>query len=157
MMKLSVEKLHITCLQKVYGALEDSIAVGLVGLTKANSEFKVLYILLILRNFILFWILWSMRVIDSWSSYIRIYILRSARQQIISNILPKNVMFAVCILCNFKTRIWFKNIRRGCVSAEIFSAISVIQPQPDGVYSIHALSKRLSKTRTWVISFFLSL
>ncbi|CAF2111927.1 unnamed protein product [Brassica napus] len=40
MMKLSVEKLHITCLQKVYGALEDSIAVGLVGLTKANSEFK---------------------------------------------------------------------------------------------------------------------
>ncbi|KAH0862757.1 hypothetical protein HID58_079968 [Brassica napus] len=32
---------------------------------------------------------------------------------------------------------------------KIFSAISVIQPQPDGVYSIHALSKRLSKTRTW--------
>ncbi|WZZ24931.1 hypothetical protein YC2023_008332 [Brassica napus] len=41
MMKLSVEKLHITSLQKAYGALEDSTTVGLVGLTKANSEFKV--------------------------------------------------------------------------------------------------------------------
>ncbi|KAF3494437.1 hypothetical protein DY000_02055636 [Brassica cretica] len=68
MMKLSVEKLHITSLQKAYGALEDSTTVGLVGLAKANSEFKA-----------------------------------------------------------------------------------------DGVYNIHALSKRLSKTRTWVISFFASL
>ncbi|CAG7871342.1 hypothetical protein IGI04_023786 [Brassica rapa subsp. trilocularis] len=40
MMKLSVEKLHITSLQKAYGALKDSTAVGLVGLAKANSEFK---------------------------------------------------------------------------------------------------------------------
>ncbi|KAH0882426.1 hypothetical protein HID58_058522 [Brassica napus] len=62
MMKLSVEKLHITSLQKAYGALEDSSTVGLVGLAKANSEFKA-----------------------------------------------------------------------------------------DGVYNIHALSKRLSKTRTWVL------
>ncbi|KAG2290019.1 hypothetical protein Bca4012_028923 [Brassica carinata] len=42
MMKLSVEKLHITSLQKAYGALEDSSTVGLVGLAKANSEFKLL-------------------------------------------------------------------------------------------------------------------
>ncbi|WZZ65643.1 hypothetical protein YC2023_077013 [Brassica napus] len=41
MMKLSVEKLHITSLQKAYGALEDSTTVGLVGLAKANSEFKI--------------------------------------------------------------------------------------------------------------------
>ncbi|CAN7083293.1 unnamed protein product [Brassica oleracea var. botrytis] len=40
---------------------------------------------------------------------------------------------------------------------KIFSATSVIQPQADGIYNIHALSKRLSKTRTWVISLFLSL
>ncbi|KAF3514002.1 hypothetical protein F2Q69_00002023 [Brassica cretica] len=33
---------------------------------------------------------------------------------------------------------------------KIFSETSVIQPQADGVYNIHALSKRLSKTRTWV-------
>ena len=41
--------------------------------------------------------------------------------------------------------------------ADIFSGASVLQPQADGVYNIHALSKRLSKTRTWVISFFASL
>ncbi|CAN7023347.1 unnamed protein product [Brassica rapa subsp. trilocularis] len=46
MMKLSVEKLHITSLQKAYGALKDSTAVGLVGLAKANSEFKDLYIVI---------------------------------------------------------------------------------------------------------------
>ncbi|KAH0865073.1 LOW QUALITY PROTEIN: hypothetical protein HID58_082284, partial [Brassica napus] len=38
MMKLSVEKLHITCLQKVYGALEDSIAVGLPGIALLGIE-----------------------------------------------------------------------------------------------------------------------
>uniref|UniRef100_A0A0D3ALJ1 ENTH domain-containing protein n=1 Tax=Brassica oleracea var. oleracea TaxID=109376 RepID=A0A0D3ALJ1_BRAOL len=33
---------------------------------------------------------------------------------------------------------------------KIFSATSVIQPRADIAYCIHALSKRLSKTRTWV-------
>jgi len=37
--------------------------------------------------------------------------------------------------------------------AEIFSATSVIQPRADVAYCIHALSKRLSKTRNWVVSF----
>ncbi|KAL0729188.1 hypothetical protein Bca4012_025281 [Brassica carinata] len=35
---------------------------------------------------------------------------------------------------------------------QIFSATSVIQPRADVAYCIHALSKRLSKTRTWVVA-----
>ncbi|KAL0875470.1 hypothetical protein Bca101_025175 [Brassica carinata] len=35
---------------------------------------------------------------------------------------------------------------------KIFSATSVIQPRADVAYCIHALSKRLSKTRTWVVA-----
>ncbi|KAF3540789.1 hypothetical protein F2Q69_00019450 [Brassica cretica] len=35
---------------------------------------------------------------------------------------------------------------------KIFSATSVIQPRADIAYCIHALSKRLSKTRTWVVT-----
>ncbi|CAH8338163.1 unnamed protein product [Eruca vesicaria subsp. sativa] len=35
---------------------------------------------------------------------------------------------------------------------KIFAATSVIQPRADVAYCIHALSKRLSKTRTWVVA-----
>nr|VDD32431.1 unnamed protein product [Brassica oleracea] len=35
---------------------------------------------------------------------------------------------------------------------KIFSATSAIQPRADVAYCIHALSKRLSKTRTWVVA-----
>ncbi|KAL9283736.1 putative ANTH domain, phosphoinositide-binding clathrin adaptor, domain 2 [Arabidopsis thaliana] len=35
---------------------------------------------------------------------------------------------------------------------KIFSATSVIQPRADVAYCIHALSKRLSKTRNWVVA-----
>ncbi|KAG5409136.1 hypothetical protein IGI04_005455 [Brassica rapa subsp. trilocularis] len=35
---------------------------------------------------------------------------------------------------------------------KIFSATSVIQPRADIAYCIHALSKRLSRTRTWVVA-----
>ncbi|VVB16118.1 unnamed protein product [Arabis nemorensis] len=35
---------------------------------------------------------------------------------------------------------------------KIFSATSVVQPRADVAYCIHALSKRLSKTRNWVVA-----
>jgi hypothetical protein len=34
----------------------------------------------------------------------------------------------------------------------IFSATSVVQPRADVAYCIHALAKRLSKTRNWVVA-----
>lgn len=40
------------------------------------------------------------------------------------------------------------------LSAEIFSATSAVRPRADVAYCIHALAKRLSKTRNWIVSFY---
>ena len=49
--------------------------------------------------------------------------------------------------------IWFENAYLVSLLVEIFSATSVMRPRADVAYCIHALAKRLSKTRSWIVKF----
>ena len=68
-------------------------------------------------------------------------------------------MFEVSLLCSYTyISMWLANVCMiillvFCLQ-EIFSATSVVRPRADVAYCIHALAKRLSKTRNWIVIFF---
>ncbi|XP_062079560.1 putative clathrin assembly protein At5g57200 isoform X1 [Humulus lupulus] len=50
-----------------------------------------------------------------------------------------------------KKMLWFDDFIKNA-QMEIFSATSVVRPRADVAYCIHALAKRLSKTRNWIVA-----
>lgn len=56
--------------------------------------------------------------------------------------------------CCYELTISFRVLFFVVVVSEILIATSAIRPRADVAYCIHALARRLSKTRNWTVQFF---
>ncbi|CAA2969143.1 clathrin assembly At5g57200 [Olea europaea subsp. europaea] len=82
----------------------------------------------------------------------RIWIFPLLRPPTMSNDPRRNAILEVSASMRFVYDHIYIRIGHACLESKIFSATSVARPRADVAYCIHALSRRLAKTRNWIVA-----